>query len=133
MNAQSIYAEQIVPQWTFADRLRKARQIASKDQRSFAAELGCTASAYAQWEAGNSRPRDIVFVAQQVETLTQIPASWMLGVDVKATKKAPTANGGGLNVHPSGLEPETHWIRANVTPMRPRNRAGKTGPKGRAA
>ena len=108
MDAQTTYAEQIVPQWTFADRLRKARQIAGKDQRSFAADLGCTPSAYAQWEAGNSRPRDIVGVAQQVEAVTQISASWMLGVDERAQKKAPTANGGGQVVHPLGLEPRTH-------------------------
>lgn len=37
------------------------------------------------------------------------------------------------SVRPLGFEPRTHWLRDNVTPMRPRNRADKSGPKRRAA
>lgn len=84
MNTQSAYTEigtYRIPEWTFADRVRKARLSVEMDQKTFAQQIGKTSSAVAQWEAGNSRPRDIVNVAKSIEMLTRIPASWILGVD----------------------------------------------------
>ena len=106
MSAQPLHVgtTSVIPVWTFADRLRKARTTAGMDQRTFAQHIDCTASAYAQWEAGNSRPRDIVSIAKRIEMLTRIPASWMLDIDAPttpgATKKAPAANGEGLGKLP---------------------------------
>ena len=94
-----------IPEWTFADRIRKARQVVSMDHKTFAAAISKTSSAVAQWEAGNSRPRDIVAVAKSIELLTRVPAQWILGLE---TGKAPTPEGEGLVVHPLGLEPRTH-------------------------
>ena len=70
-----------IPEWTLADHLRKARQTTGLNQREFAERLGVKYTAYAQWEADNNRPRDVVLVAKRVEMLTGIPASWTLGVD----------------------------------------------------
>ena len=72
-----------IPEWTLADRLRKARQSVGMSQREFAEVLEVTASAYSQWEAGNNGPRDLVATARRIELLTRIPAAWILGVDDK--------------------------------------------------
>jgi transcriptional regulator with XRE-family HTH domain len=68
----------VIPEWTFADRLRKARQSVDLNQRDFAERLGVGAPAYGQWEAGNNRPRDLVALAKRVELLTKVPAAWLL-------------------------------------------------------
>lgn len=87
----------VIPRWTFADHLRKARQIAGMNQKDFAEQIGVKPSAYAQWEAGNNRPRDVVSIAKRVEMLTRIPASWILDVDtpVGAHHPHPSPLGGG--------------------------------------
>ena len=61
-----------IPEWTLADHLRKARQTTGLNQREFAERLGVKYTAYAQWEADNNRPRDVVMVAKRVEMLTGI-------------------------------------------------------------
>jgi DNA-binding XRE family transcriptional regulator len=67
--------------WSFGDRLRKVRKRRTHlGQREFAKQLGVGWQAYAQWEADNSRPKDIVAVARRVELLTGAPAAWLLGV-----------------------------------------------------
>lgn len=88
MSAQTNPASYWVPQWTFADRIRKARQSVEMDQKTFAMSISKTASAVAQWEAGNSKPRDIVNVAKSIEMLTRIPASWILGLDTADPRAA---------------------------------------------
>jgi transcriptional regulator with XRE-family HTH domain len=111
MSTQIAYDSEafVIPSWTFADRLRKARNTTGLGQKDFAEQIGVKASAYAQWEADNNQPRNIVEVVTRIEDVTRIPASWLLGLSERATKKAPTANGGGLEiVHPLGLEPRTH-------------------------
>ncbi|MEJ1087023.1 helix-turn-helix domain-containing protein [Microbacterium sp. Mu-80] len=81
----------VIPQWTFADRLRKARQQTGFGQKEFAEHIGAKASAYAQWEAGNNQPRNIVSVAKSIELLTRIPAAWLLGIgDAPRAPEAPS-------------------------------------------
>jgi transcriptional regulator with XRE-family HTH domain len=82
MNAQLAYVgtTTVIPEWTFADRLRKARSVVGMDQRSFAALLGHKPGAYAQWEADNAKPRDIVELARKIEEVTNVPAAWLLGI-----------------------------------------------------
>jgi transcriptional regulator with XRE-family HTH domain len=68
-------------EWSFGDRLRKIRKRRTDfGQREFATKLGVGWQAYAQWEADNSRPKDVVAVAKRVELLTGVPAAWLLGV-----------------------------------------------------
>lgn len=92
MSAQTNPASYWVPQWTFADRIRKARQSVEMDQKTFALNISKTPSAVAQWEAGNSKPRDIVNVAKSIEMLTRIPASWILGLDTPEPRTAPASD-----------------------------------------
>lgn len=93
----------VIPEWTLADHLRKARQVAGMSQKEFAERLDVTPSSYAQWEAGNNKPRDVVAVAKRIEMLTRIPASWILGVH-------NGGNGpGGGSARPERLELPTFW------------------------
>lgn len=82
----------VIPTWTFADKLRKCRGVTGMDQRTFAEHIGVKASAYAQWEADNNKPRDIVTVAKSVERLTRVPAAWLLGIDVGPAGFEPTTS-----------------------------------------
>jgi DNA-binding XRE family transcriptional regulator len=71
-----------VPQWTFADRIRKIRtDVLDLHQHEMATQLGVTKAAYAAWESGRTQPRDILAVARRVELATRVPAAWLLGVD----------------------------------------------------
>ncbi|WP_413227741.1 helix-turn-helix transcriptional regulator [Actinomyces marmotae] len=69
-----------IPKWTLADYLRKARLEVGMSQRDFAAALDAKPGTYAQWEAGNTQPRDVVALAKRIELLTRIPAAWILGL-----------------------------------------------------
>ena len=73
-------------------------------QREFADQLGVTASAYQQWEANNSRPRNVVSMAKRIEMLTGISATWLLGLDDE--RPQPTTPAGAL-ARPEGFEPPT--------------------------
>lgn len=71
-----------IPTWTLPDRLRKIRRdVLGVEQREFARRVGVTPQAYAAWEAGRNRPRDLVAFAQRIELLTGVPATWVLGLD----------------------------------------------------
>lgn len=70
----------VTPEWTFADRLRKARRESKKSQAEMAEAIGVSKEAVAAWEAGLNKPRDIVAVARSVEDTTNISAAWLLGV-----------------------------------------------------
>lgn len=80
MTEQPIPRTSWIPEWTFADRLRKARQSTGLQQKDFADRIGVTPSAYSQWEAGNNGPRDVVTIAKRIELMTRIPATWTLGL-----------------------------------------------------
>lgn len=72
------------PQWDFGDRLRKVRRsVARMNQREMADALGITQKAYAAWESGLNRPKDIVAVAKQIEHIWpgQVMSAWLLGVE----------------------------------------------------
>lgn len=109
MRAMSTSVEHahVIPSWTLADRLRKARSLVGKDQRGFAADLGVKPSAYAQWEAGRAKPRDLIAMARRVELITRVPASWLLGLDSDNPRPGGPDGGGMLprldsNQQPSG-------------------------------
>lgn len=97
----------VIPWWTLGDRIRKARLTIDMDQRRFAEALSVPAGSLAAWETDRQRPRDLVAVAKRIELLTQIPAAWILGLDVASPR--PVDPDGGTVRH-QGLEPRTRWI-----------------------
>ena len=78
--SMSTAPEYVIPEWTLADRFRKARSLTGMDQRVFSAALSVAPATYAHWELGTNTPRNLVSVAKRVEVLTKIPAAWLLGV-----------------------------------------------------
>jgi len=100
--AQDLPSGPWIPEWTLADRLRKARSAVGLGQRDFAERLDVSAGTYSQWEAGYARPRDVVAIARRIELLTRIPAAWILGVDALQ----PTPTPGGAVWAPRGSNPE---------------------------
>jgi transcriptional regulator with XRE-family HTH domain len=103
MSTATEHAGPWIPEWTLADRLRKARLSVKLGQREFAAALGVSAPTYSQWEAGNARPRDLVAIAKRIEMLTRVPAAWLLGVDDVSTR--PNGPGGADGWAPWGSNP----------------------------
>jgi DNA-binding XRE family transcriptional regulator len=61
------------------------------NQREMADALGITQKAYAAWESGLNRPKDIVAVAKQIERLWpgHVMSAWLLGVDGDAPPPPP--------------------------------------------
>ena len=80
MTTQPVLSHGAIPEWTLADRLRKARSVAGLTQEEFAERLGAKSAAYSHWEAGRNTPRNLVAIAQRIEMLTGIPAAWTLGL-----------------------------------------------------
>lgn len=78
---------QQVPEWTFGDRVRKARREMGWSQADLAdklaAQLGSAVStkSVGAWETDQNRPADVVEIARALEHVTRIPASWFLGLD----------------------------------------------------
>jgi transcriptional regulator with XRE-family HTH domain len=114
-----------VPEWTFADRLRKARSRTGLSQKKFAAVLQVNDSAYSQWEADNNKPRDIVAVANRIAMLTGISSAWLLGAAESPTGDPDGPNGGATlprldsNQKPSGSGARTRFNRVSWSePMR---------------
>lgn len=77
---QVIVLPRRVPVFSFGDRVRKARRDAHYSQEQFAALLGVGKQALGQWEAGRSRPADVLATAHRVEHLTGVPVEWLLGL-----------------------------------------------------
>ena len=103
-----------VPEWTFADRLRKIRTSGGWSQKEIASLLEVGSSAYAQWEAGNAKPRDVVAIANRLELMARVPAAWTLGLNDE-NRHPDNPNGGSqFSVHPPGLEPGTHCFRVSA-------------------
>lgn len=70
----------IVPQWTMADRLRKARETAGLEQDALAKELGVSRNTVSSYERGKVAPRRPVLIAWALRT--GVPLAWLMhGVD----------------------------------------------------
>lgn len=64
-----------IPQWTLADRLRKAREQIGLDQTEFADRLGVSRSSVSNYERGTTAPRRIVLNAWAMAT--GVPIEWL--------------------------------------------------------
>lgn len=79
MSAQVIKLPTRIPQWDFADRLRKVRRDAGYTQEEFAQALGVGDRAYAAWEAGRNEPKAMPEIVVRLERLTGVPRAWFFG------------------------------------------------------
>lgn len=90
MTTQHAYAPGQIPVWTFADKIRKARDISGESQKDFAARVDVTASTLAAYETGRSTPRfkDAGNLARRLQLATGIPYEWFLVEDDPNTAPA---------------------------------------------
>lgn len=77
-------ATPVVPAWSFADRLRKARDYAGLNQAELARALGIHKGLIGKYESGHGRPRDFADFSLRVEEVTGVSAVWLAGLDETA-------------------------------------------------
>lgn len=90
----------------FAARLRLVRLDyaehtgAKLNQSQFAEVLGVKAGTYASWEAGNTKPEDLIATARRIYDVTGADPAWLLDVadDTPSGPNRPS----GLEVSPFG-------------------------------
>ncbi|NUU12728.1 helix-turn-helix transcriptional regulator [Curtobacterium pusillum] len=97
----------MIPRWTVADRLRKAREAAGLDQQTLAALTGMSRTTISNYEAERVKPRRAGVVVWAMAT--GVPFAWLMtGAD---TQNAPGPDGGtegdSDGVRSKGLEPPT--------------------------
>jgi DNA-binding XRE family transcriptional regulator len=81
------------PQFNFGDRIRKVRRdVARMSQNEMAAAIGVSQKVYSAWEAGRSRPTDIVAAAKKIEEFTAVSAGWLLGVETHPPTREPVGD-----------------------------------------
>lgn len=98
----------VIPTFTLADRLRKARELTGLDQIPFADELGISRNSVSNAETGTVMPRRITLKAWAMRT--GVDLDWLL------TGTAPTAPDGGGEWAPRGSNPQpTDYGYAQVT------------------
>lgn len=65
----------VIPEWTLADRLRKARETAGLSQGQLAAILGVARNTVTNYEGGGSAK---IYVVRAWATATNVPLAWIL-------------------------------------------------------
>lgn len=99
-------AQQWVPEWSLADRLRRIRRELGLSQEKFAELLNVKPPRYGAWETGRNHPENVVDLARRIEAMTGVPAAWTLGV--YSENPRPGGPDGGVSVvRHQGLEPRT--------------------------
>ena len=113
------YQPGTIPQWTIADRLRKAREMTGMDQSHFAEHAGLSRQGVNAAERGQSTPRRSTLKLWALST--GVPLHWI------ETGETPSPGGEGVSggARPEGFEPPTFWLgstgsRPAVIPLRSR-------------
>lgn len=101
MTTQTVGA---IPEWTLADRLRKARETAGMDQVQLAEAMGIARTTVGNYEHGHTSPRP--YILKEWALVTGVPLWWLKG------NAAP--EGGGPVVAGAGFEPATSGLRARM-------------------
>ena len=97
------YQPGAIPQWTVADRLRKAREMTGMDQGQFAEHAGLSRTGVNAAEGGKTTPRRSTLKLWALST--GVPLQWI------ETGEAPSRDGDGAPaVRPEGFEPPTFWL-----------------------
>jgi len=76
-----------VPEWTFGDRLRKARQVSGLTVRDFAEEIGVSTKTITDAEGDRRRPRKILINAYAMRT--GVPREWLETGQVSTDDNGP--------------------------------------------
>lgn len=88
----------VVPQWTIADRLRKAREVTGMDQRQFADHIGISRNTVTNYETGKTTRFSRPMLAAWAMA-TGVRLDWLEG------NEGPNSGPGTKQGPPSG-EPE---------------------------
>ena len=111
MSAQVKFLGSAVPQWTFADRIRKVRRDTGRTIEQMAVALEVGDKRYAAWESGRNKPDDIAAIATTLEHVTGVPREWFLGW---------VSEDGPRPVGPAGIEPTRSTVEsARLAPVIP--------------
>jgi transcriptional regulator with XRE-family HTH domain len=99
----------MIPMFTVADRLRKARETSGINQSELAERIGVGRSTITNYENGHTKPRPIV--VKQWALATKTPVYWLQwGMTEAPTGPMPDRGFGELvfsSVRPEGFEPPT--------------------------
>ena len=93
-----------VPNWTIADRVRKAREFAGLKQLELAESVGMARTSLARIEQGKSSPRRTTLIA--ISFATGVSLEWLENGETPA---GPEPSGGDVVRH-QGIEPRTHCL-----------------------
>jgi transcriptional regulator with XRE-family HTH domain len=97
MSDMSMYVrtdEGQIPEWSFCDRLRKARERAGLEQAALAALLGKKRSTVSNWERGTNRPDELALRA--IAYHTNVRYDWLVTGMVTIGYQFTAAEGFGL-------------------------------------
>lgn len=95
-----------VPQWTLADRLRKAREHTGLEQQEFGELIGVSRATVSNYERGiTTNIRRPMLLAWSLGT--GVPLQWLSD----GTEPTP-GDGGDGGVPPAGFEPATYRLKA---------------------
>lgn len=94
-----------IPQWTLADRLRKAREQSGLEQQEFGELIGLSRATVSNYERGITVPRRPMLLAWALGT--GVPLQWL----TDGTEPEP-GNGGDPDVPSAGFEPATYRLEA---------------------
>jgi transcriptional regulator with XRE-family HTH domain len=70
-----------IPQWTYGERLRKARADAGLEQEEMASRLGVSTGTISNWELGRTQGRKMLTRVEEWAEITGVPAAWLLGIE----------------------------------------------------
>lgn len=77
-----------IPEWTLADRIRKARTAAGLKQSDVAEACGVYVSTVSDWEKENTRPKP--YYVKQIALRCNVPVEWLVGEDAVTEGAAVT-------------------------------------------
>ncbi|MGO8860061.1 MAG: helix-turn-helix domain-containing protein [Acidimicrobiales bacterium] len=69
---------EIVPQWTFGDRLRKARLHAELQLEDIAVAFRVSRVTVSKWELNKTQPSNLFQVVEGYAQLTGVSSDWLL-------------------------------------------------------
>lgn len=83
----------VIPTWTYGDRLRKARETAHLDAMAMAEKLAVKPASISQWERGRVKPRDMIDISRRWAEITGVSIEWLLGLDSELKSRCTSAEG----------------------------------------